>query len=292
MENVMKNNILLTSLFIIAALLLGACGPSTEQIATMTASAWTPTPIFTSTPISTATSVPTPTPAPPPGLGISSICVQVNITGETGGKKLLTEVLGEVLYEGMGLKNLDNCDATLTVSAEFGAEGIEYKVKDSSSTKTCYTSSSAKGEMTFQVSGKEVHTYLIDKNYVPFGIDTYICPETPGKAYFQDAWAKDVVDGLYEIFGPKVLGYCVTNQLPQLMYAGVNKYKSVGVESHAVTGVLLGRLNELFEGREQDLFDFDNTMNNVYPIVDTLKIASGQDFGYDLIAWNKWWKTQ
>lgn len=48
------------TLFLIAALTFTACGPSPEQIATMTASAWTPTPVPTNTP------VPTPTPTPVP----------------------------------------------------------------------------------------------------------------------------------------------------------------------------------------------------------------------------------
>jgi hypothetical protein len=41
---------------IVLLLLLGGCGPSAEQIATMTASAWTPTPL--------PTAIPTPTPLP------------------------------------------------------------------------------------------------------------------------------------------------------------------------------------------------------------------------------------
>ncbi len=41
----MKTKSLSLSVLLIAAILLSACGPSAEEIATMTASAWTPTPI-------------------------------------------------------------------------------------------------------------------------------------------------------------------------------------------------------------------------------------------------------
>ena len=44
--------------------LLGGCGPSAEQISTMTASAWTPTSPPTNTPVPTNTPLPTETPAP------------------------------------------------------------------------------------------------------------------------------------------------------------------------------------------------------------------------------------
>ncbi len=44
--------------------LLGGCGPSAEQISTMTASAWTPTSPPTNTPAPTNTPLPTDTPAP------------------------------------------------------------------------------------------------------------------------------------------------------------------------------------------------------------------------------------
>ncbi len=57
---------------IVLLLLMGGCGPSAEQIATMTASAWTPTPIPTLTP------TPTPTPTPIP------YDLTVTITDEAG----------------------------------------------------------------------------------------------------------------------------------------------------------------------------------------------------------------
>jgi len=43
---------------LIFAFLLGACGPSTEEIAAMTASSWTPTPLPTDTPVPTPTRIP------------------------------------------------------------------------------------------------------------------------------------------------------------------------------------------------------------------------------------------
>ena len=49
-------------ILITVALLLSACGPSAEQVATMTASAWTPT--WTPSPTSTSTPTPTSTPLP------------------------------------------------------------------------------------------------------------------------------------------------------------------------------------------------------------------------------------
>ncbi len=55
----MRIKILLLAI-LIASFLLGACGPSPEQVATMTASAWTPTPKPTSTPLPTPTATPIP----------------------------------------------------------------------------------------------------------------------------------------------------------------------------------------------------------------------------------------
>jgi hypothetical protein len=49
-------------LYLLIFTLLVACGPSPEEIATMTAEAWTPTPLPTNTPTSTPTSTPTPIP--------------------------------------------------------------------------------------------------------------------------------------------------------------------------------------------------------------------------------------
>ena len=51
---------LLLSVLLVFAFMLGACGPSAEEIATMTASAWTPTPVPTSTPPPTPTATPIP----------------------------------------------------------------------------------------------------------------------------------------------------------------------------------------------------------------------------------------
>jgi len=56
----MKTKTLSLSILLVAVILLTACGPSAEQIATMTASAWTPTPRPTATP----TITPSPTPVP------------------------------------------------------------------------------------------------------------------------------------------------------------------------------------------------------------------------------------
>lgn len=54
------NTRLSLTILLITVFLLGACGPSAEQIATMTASAWTPTPKPTSTPPPTPTATPLP----------------------------------------------------------------------------------------------------------------------------------------------------------------------------------------------------------------------------------------
>ena len=56
----MNTKSLLLSILLVAVILLTACGPSAEQIATMTASAWTPTPKPTNTPLPTATATPVP----------------------------------------------------------------------------------------------------------------------------------------------------------------------------------------------------------------------------------------
>jgi len=68
----MKTKTLSLSILLVAVILLTACGPSAEQIATMTASAWTPTPRPTATP----TITPSPTPVP--------IDLTVTVTDEAG----------------------------------------------------------------------------------------------------------------------------------------------------------------------------------------------------------------
>ncbi len=95
------------------ALLLSGCGPSAEQIATMTASAWTPTPLPTATPPPTATPIP--------------IDLNVKVTDETGAaiagasiifaesgseKPVLTDEAGQFKWT-----NLAGPDVTLKVSA-------------------------------------------------------------------------------------------------------------------------------------------------------------------------------
>lgn len=51
-------------IFTVLVFSLAACGPSPEQVATLTASAWTPTPVPTDTPVPTATATPLPTNTP------------------------------------------------------------------------------------------------------------------------------------------------------------------------------------------------------------------------------------
>ncbi len=60
------------AILLIAVLLLASCGPSVEEVATMTAAAWTATPMPTATP----TLTPTPTPIP--------IDVTVKVTDQDG----------------------------------------------------------------------------------------------------------------------------------------------------------------------------------------------------------------
>lgn len=66
----MRNKILvITKLLISAMFIIVACGPSTEEIATQTAAAWTATPTITNTPVPSPTPLPptsTPTPEPSP----------------------------------------------------------------------------------------------------------------------------------------------------------------------------------------------------------------------------------
>jgi len=56
----MKTKLLTLIVLLLTAILLGACGPSSEEIAAMTASAWTPTPKPTNTPLPTPTATPLP----------------------------------------------------------------------------------------------------------------------------------------------------------------------------------------------------------------------------------------
>lgn len=56
----MKSKQLTFTILLLLTIILGACGPSAEQIAAMTASAWTPTPKPTNTPPPTPTATPLP----------------------------------------------------------------------------------------------------------------------------------------------------------------------------------------------------------------------------------------
>lgn len=61
----MKQLCLYLSLLMLLSLVVTGCGPSADQIATMTAAAWTPTPSPTVTYTPTSTPTPSPSPQPP-----------------------------------------------------------------------------------------------------------------------------------------------------------------------------------------------------------------------------------
>ena len=112
----MKSKQLSLTLLLLLAFILGACGPSAEQIATMTASAWTPTPKPTNTPPPTPTATPLPydltiTVTDTNGQPIAGAFV---IFPESGSDKpVVTDDAGHAVWT-----NLDGSNVSLTVTAQ------------------------------------------------------------------------------------------------------------------------------------------------------------------------------
>ncbi len=104
------------SVLLIAAFLLSACGPSAEQIATMTASAWTPTPKPTYTPPPTLTPTPIPydlvvTVANDAGAPIPGASILFPESGKPD--PILADAAGRASWN-----NLNSPNGTLTVAAQ------------------------------------------------------------------------------------------------------------------------------------------------------------------------------
>jgi hypothetical protein len=112
----MKSKQLSFTILLLLTIILGACGPSAEQIATMTASAWTPTPKPTSTPPPTPTATPVPydltvkvTDADGNPIAGASV-----IFPESGnGEPVAADDAGQVAWS-----NLDGPNGSLTVTAQ------------------------------------------------------------------------------------------------------------------------------------------------------------------------------
>lgn len=112
----MKTKYFPLTMLLLMAILLGACGPSAEQIAAMTASAWTPTPKPTNTPLPTATATPVP-------YDLTAIVTDTNgnpvagayvIFPESGsGEPVMTDDTGRAAWT-----NLNGPNVSLTVTAQ------------------------------------------------------------------------------------------------------------------------------------------------------------------------------
>jgi hypothetical protein len=117
----MKRNQYFIGVFVLSVLLLVGCGPSEAEIATMTASVWTPTPPPTATP--TPTPIPSPTPTPVP-YGLTVSIVEEDETPIAGAQITLAEIEGDKGVQtadesGMAAwSNLPGETVSLTVSAQ------------------------------------------------------------------------------------------------------------------------------------------------------------------------------
>jgi hypothetical protein len=253
----------------------------------------TPTMRPTATARPTKTLIPTPTltptPLPPPGQSVTGVCIEVNVTGETAGQQILQDYLRTILQQSMGLTS--GCESLLMVNVELGASSAEYKVEGKSEKKTCYTGTSAKGDMIFQVEGEEPHTFEIYKVIQPFSGTIYACPSKPKDANFPHAWGEDIINGLYAFFGPDVLPHVLTtwvrNDIGYVEDLAADKYIAVGDKAFYTLGTLLELLT-LRYGDDKPMPDYDPSVSDY---VRVLKAISGEDFGFDLGAWNDWWQS-
>jgi hypothetical protein len=118
----MKSLFVRLSIFLVVTLLIPSCGPSPEQIATMTASAWTATPKPTSTPTSTLTPTPTFTPTPIPydltvsvmdEAGAPIVSASIIFPESGNGEPVTADAAGKHSWS-----NLPGAAATLKVSAQ------------------------------------------------------------------------------------------------------------------------------------------------------------------------------
>ena len=137
----MKGNFILVIIFVVIGTLAAGCGPSTEEIATMTASAWTATPPPTSTPEPT----PTPTPIPfdanvtiydeegSPVAGASiDIAGDVQTTDENGvavfmdlpGETVSLAIKAPGFFPGLVTENVERGSNELTATLEFDPNGL------------------------------------------------------------------------------------------------------------------------------------------------------------------------
>ena len=110
------------TVLLLMAALLGACGPSPEQIATMTASAWTPTPAPTSTPLPTPTATLIPYDLAIKVMDESGVPIDgaIALFAESGSDvPVLANAAGQITWS-----NLSGPNGKLTVTAQgyFGSE--------------------------------------------------------------------------------------------------------------------------------------------------------------------------
>ena len=244
----------------------------------------------------TATETPeptlTPTNTPRPGLGVDSLCLNVEITNYEKNphgdiRKVLMNVFGNY---GMGLLQGGTCDATLSIAVTYEVRSAEYKDSDTGKSRTCYTGTSAVGEMIFEKPGSDPKVYKINKKISPPSGTIYACP-TENRALLSSAWSDDVIDGLYTIFGPEVLAHVLFHGtdpggFPNPEHAAKQKLKELGPKAKESVPIILNYLTTRYG---DELPDFDPTVSSA---LTALKAISGEDFGNDLNAWNDWWKNQ
>jgi hypothetical protein len=115
-ENIMKSLFVRLSIFLVVTLLISSCGPSPEQIATMTASAWTATPKPTSTPTPTLTPTPIPydlTVSVVDEAGVPIVGASIVFPESGNGEVVVADAAGQFTWS-----NLPGAAATLKISAQ------------------------------------------------------------------------------------------------------------------------------------------------------------------------------
>ena len=190
----------------------------------------------------------------------------------------------------MDLLKGGTCDATISIKVTYKVSSAEYKDSDTGKYRTCYTGKSADGEMIFEKQGSDPKVYKIYKKISPTSGTVYACPGE-NSALLSSAWADDVIDGLYSIFGPEVLAHVLfhgtdAGGFPNPQHAAGQKLKALGPKAKESVPTILNYLTERYG---DELPDYDPT---VISALAALKAISGEDFGYDLAEWNDWWENQ
>jgi hypothetical protein len=253
----------------------------------------TPTPTATlPAPTVTATPVPTPTP-----LVVESLCLEVETlnrgTNSSGDiQAFLKGVLGTKGLDILSL-NKDTCDSTLAVKLSFATSSAQYKDADGGGLRTCFTGVSGHGEMTFTMQGAEPRVYRINTVIAPPSGTIYGCPARENDANLDPAWADDILDGLYDLFGPDVLAHALfynsRDGSPWVAEMAGTKLQNLGPKALPSVPVILRYMNERYGSWDALPEEYTPILD---PALNILRNATGQDLGRDLDAWNTWWQSQ